>query len=382
MAMKTVVDQTQNRDVAEKARTDLLAQINWQTNAATRLPELVEQVVGIAQNTLGGTASSVLMLDETTQELYFELANGAAGDQLKQMRISAKSGVAGWVVEHGLPLIVNKVNSDQRFYRTVDRTTGFSTESILACPLAVNGRTIGVLEVINKRDGGDFTQNDLDAIGPIASIAAIAIENTMLHQAVTDGYKSTIKALAATIDAKDPYTRGHSERVMKYALMGAHAMSLPERALETIEYASILHDTGKIGIPDSILGKPGPLTAGEFDIIRQHPSIGANICKDIPFLKEARPLILHHHEKFDGTGYPGRISYREIPEGALVIAVADSFDAITTNRAYRPALGVDQAIAELRRCSGTQFCPEVVVAFVSSLEHYMGNFGNSTEGAR
>ncbi len=367
---------------AEAARADLLGKINWQITAATKLPELVEQVVHIAQETLRGSASSVLMLDETAQQLYFELANGDAGGKLKHVRMSAKSGVAGWVVEHGLPLIVNKVSSDQRFYQSVDLTTGFSTESILAFPLSVNGRTIGVLEVLNRKDGKDFTQRDLDAIGPIASIAAIAIENTKLHQAVTNGYKSTIKALAATIDAKDPYTRGHSERVMMYALMGARALSFSERALETIEYGSILHDTGKIGIPDSILAKPGPLTAEEFSIMRQHPSIGADICKDIPFLEEALPLILHHHERYDGTGYPGRISHEGIPAGALVIAVADTFDAITTQRSYRPALSLDQAIGELRRCSGTQLSAEVVAAFVSTLVTRRRNPQESTEGER
>jgi len=169
---------------ADEARADLLDKINWQMTT-TKLPELVEQIVRIAQETLKASASSVLILDDAKQELFFEIAHGKASNRLQQIRLSTKSGIAGWVVEHGQPLIINDVGNDGRFYQTVDYTTGFTTKSILCLPLSVNGKTIGVLEVLNKRDGKDFTQNDLDAINPVVSIAAIAIENTKLHQAVT-----------------------------------------------------------------------------------------------------------------------------------------------------------------------------------------------------
>ena len=194
------------------------------------------------------------------------------------------------------------------------------------------------------------------------------IENSKLHQKVTDGYKSTIKALAASIDAKDHYTRGHSQRVTEFALLAATSLPILQDKLEILEYAGILHDIGKIGIPDSILLKQGPLTPEEWEIMRQHPVIGASIIENIPFLEEARKLALHHHERYDGTGYPEGLAGENIPLGSRLLAVADSFDSMTNDRAYRKAMNIEDAIKELRKNCGTQLCPVAVEAFVSSLE--------------
>lgn len=201
--------------------------------------------------------------------------------------------------------------------------------------------------------------------------AATVIENASLHQEVADGYKSTIRALAASIDAKDPYTRGHSQRVTEYALLGAISLPMSQEDLEVLEYAGILHDIGKIGIPDSILSKPGPLTSEEWDIVHRHPVTGANIMKDIPFLEESRRLVLHHHERYDGTGYPDGLIGNDIPLGARLLAVADSFDSMTSDRACRAALSIDDALNELHKCCGTQLCPVAVEAFISGLKGHL-----------
>lgn len=198
--------------------------------------------------------------------------------------------------------------------------------------------------------------------------AATVIENSKLHQEVADGYKSTIRALAASIDAKDHYTRGHSQRVTEYALSAAISLQMSKEELEILEYAGILHDIGKIGIPDGILSKPGSLTPEEWAIIRQHPVIGANIMEDVPFLEESKNLSLHHHERYDGTGYPDGLVGNGIPLGARLLAVADSFDSMTTDRAYRTAMNIDDALNELRKCCGTQLCPVAVEAFISGFK--------------
>ncbi|MFC1989617.1 HD-GYP domain-containing protein, partial [Chloroflexota bacterium] len=189
-------------------------------------------------------------------------------------------------------------------------------------------------------------------------------------------YKDTIKVLAAAIDAKDPYTQGHSHRVMEYAALGATSLSLRPEELEMLEYASILHDIGKIGIADRILGKPERLLEKEWEIMRRHPQIGANMIKDITFLEKASVLILHHHENYDGSGYPDGLKYDEIPIGARLIAVADAFDTMTTARSYRAALGMDYATYELYEGSGTQFCPVAVDAFVSGYNKYVKKLSN------
>ncbi|MFC1988907.1 CHASE2 domain-containing protein [Chloroflexota bacterium] len=195
--------------------------------------------------------------------------------------------------------------------------------------------------------------------------AATMIENAKLNQKVSDGYKSTIVALAASIDAKDHYTRGHSQRVTEYALMAARRLSMTREELEILEYAGILHDIGKIGIPDSILTNSNSLTNEEWKVVRQHPLIGANITKGIPFFEESRKVLLHHHEKYDGNGYPDSLQGDDIPLGARLLAVADSFDSMTSDRPYRSALSTECAIEELQKCSGTQFCPVAVNAFIS-----------------
>ena len=353
-----------------KTRLDLLHNVGRKVASASQLPQLVKRITKMTQQALNASASSVLLLDEKEQEFLFEVAEGQAGKQLRQVRLSAQSGIAGWVAQHGKPLIVNDVSKDPRFSRRVDETTGFVTKSILCAPLIVHRKIIGVIEVLNKLEGSNFSGHDLEALVSVASTAAMSIENVRLQHAILEAYKDTIKALAAAIDAKDPYTRGHSQRVTKYVLIGANSLSFSREEREILEYASILHDIGKIGIPDKLLTKPGALTAEEHDIFSMHPLTGANMLKDIPFLEEARKLILHHHERYDGKGYPDGLRGQAIPLGARLIAVADAFDAMTTGRSYRSSLSVDYAISELYRFSGKQFCPVAVDAFISGFHNY------------
>ncbi|MFC2006743.1 CHASE2 domain-containing protein [Chloroflexota bacterium] len=201
----------------------------------------------------------------------------------------------------------------------------------------------------------------------ITQNTATTIENASLHRKVAVGYKSTIRALAASIDAKHQYTRGHSERVTEYVLLIASSLPMSQEELEVLEYAGILHDIGKIGIPDSILSKPGPLEPEEWTIVHQHPVIGANIIKDIPFLEEARRLVLHHHERYDGTGYPDGLMGNSIPLGARLLAVADTYDSLTSDRAYRTGISAEDALSELRNSCDTQLCPIAVKAFIFGL---------------
>ena len=345
---------------------DLLYAVGKKVGSVSELSKLVKQITQMTQRTLQANASSVLLFDDEERELRFEIAEGKSEKALRKMRLNAKSGIVGWVAQHKKPIIINDVTKDQRFNRSIDEVTGFTTKSVICVPLIVHRKAIGVIEVLNKADGSDFNEQDLDALTSVASTAAIALENAQLHQSVLSAYKSTIKALAAAIDAKDHYTRGHSQRVMEYALIGGTSLSLPREGLEILEYAGILHDIGKIGIADGILSKPGPLDEQEWGIMRQHPKIGSDILKDIPFLEKARILVLHHHERYDGRGYPDGIKGEDIPIGARLIAIADAFDTMTTDRSYRAAISVDSAITKLSKHSGTQFCPFAMEAFVSA----------------
>jgi len=371
-AEKSCLTQATNQltGASNNACLELIYEVSRKVGSAPDMAELLRHVIEMTQRTLNAVAASVLLFDENREQLSFEAASGPVGKILMQKQVSKESGIAGWVARNGKPLIVNDVPGDRRFNAAMDETTGFDTRSMIVAPLVVNRKIIGILEVINKLDGSNFCEEDMNAVVSVAATAAMAIENTRLHNVIVAAYKDTIKALAAAIDAKDPYTRGHSQRVMEYSLMMGEHLGLPPEEMEVLEYAGILHDVGKIGINDAILNKPSSLTPEEWAVVREHPDIGANLLKDIPFLEEAARLVRCHHERYDGGGYPNGIKAEHIPAGACLIAVADAFDTMTTDRAYRAALSTGHAIGELRRCSGTQFSPMAVDAFVAAFEKH------------
>jgi HD-GYP domain-containing protein (c-di-GMP phosphodiesterase class II) len=181
-------------------------------------------------------------------------------------------------------------------------------------------------------------------------------------------YDATIAALCQAVETKDYYTRGHSERVSRGSAMIAQAIGMPPSRVGAIRYAGMLHDVGKLGVPTAVLQKTGRLTDDEYAAIQLHPMRGLDIVRDIGFLDEALAGIMHHHERIDGKGYPMGLAGDEIPEFARVLAVADAFDAMTSNRAYRGARPVSAAIAELRKCAGEQFDPAFVDAFVAAID--------------
>lgn len=185
------------------------------------------------------------------------------------------------------------------------------------------------------------------------------------YMEVRQSYLSTLGALASALDAKDTYTKGHSDRVAMYAVEIARKLDFPEDKIETIEHMSLLHDIGKIGIGAEILCRPGKLTDNEFEHIKQHPVIGANILKNIRDFESSTDFVRYHHEKYDGSGYPYRLKGEQIPLEARIITLADSFDAMTSNRSYRRAMTFEEALEEVKRSTGTHFDPKIVEAFLN-----------------
>ncbi|MFH0797046.1 MAG: HD-GYP domain-containing protein [Candidatus Omnitrophota bacterium] len=183
---------------------------------------------------------------------------------------------------------------------------------------------------------------------------------------IKEGYLSAVKSLALAIEAKDLYTRGHSARVVKYALAIAEGLGLSEKEKEVIRNAGILHDIGKIAISDQILGKKDKLTEEEFDTIKKHPALGENILKPLSFLDTEASIILSHHERIDGKGYH-KLSHEDIPLASKILIIVDSYDAMTSDRPYRKALPKEQALQELKNNAGTQFDPHLVEVFIQVL---------------
>lgn len=237
---------------------------------------------------------------------------------------------------------------------------------LLVQPIARAGRVIGFMFAGDK--GGDDPQvssYDIHLLEATGGYVGAFLENAVLYAEQQRMFIGTIRALTSSIDAKDRYTFGHSDRVAHLGLKLAEALGLPAEVCERIHVCGLLHDVGKIGVPEAVLCKPGRLTEEEFEQIKMHPAIGHRILKDIPLLEDILPGVLHHHERFDGKGYPAGLTGTDIPLFARILALADTFDAMSSNRAYRPAMPREKVLAEFQRCAGTQFDPGMVGAFLS-----------------
>lgn len=235
-----------------------------------------------------------------------------------------------------------------------------SRTDTVACiePIEIGGTRYGVLIAGDKGDeGSGFTSHDFRAFEAAARHTAGFLRTCALYAKQRRMFMGTLKALTAAIDAKDRYTRGHSERVAWFSAAIARAAGLPESQIQQIHLAGLLHDVGKIGVPEAVLCKPGRLNEAEFAWIKKHPEIGYRILADIPDLAEILPGVMHHHERYDGRGYPHGLSGESIPPMARIIAVADTFDALSSTRSYRTARTRDFVLAEIVNSAGTQLDP-------------------------
>lgn len=212
-------------------------------------------------------------------------------------------------------------------------------------------------------------ESGLKSVKQMDEIKRINEELAESKEQLEQAYLDMVQTLRYTVEAKDTYTRGHSDRVSEYSVLIGEKLGLPEDQIKTLRIGGLFHDIGKIGIPDSILLKPGKLTDDEYSEIKNHPSIGAHILSSAAIFKDMIPIVKHHHEKYDGNGYPSRLKGEEIPYLARIAAVADTFDAMTSRRSYRDAVDLQKVKDEIKRCEGTQFDPQIAEAFLDILEH-------------
>jgi putative nucleotidyltransferase with HDIG domain len=266
-------------------------------------------------------------------------------------------GVVGKAAMDGRPLIQNEIPA-----------TGQKRQitAILCVPLKVKDEVTGVISVAHEKVGKIFTSVEQKLLSTLAGQAAVALDNARLYEETKKMFLSIIEALAATIDAKDPYTHGHSRRVTYYSMVIAEAMGADPEFIETVKLAGLLHDIGKIGIPELVLRKGGSLTKDEYKDIMDHAVIGVRILGHIDALKHVVPAIKHHHERYGGGGYPDGLKGEDIPLPARILSIADTFDAMTSDRPYRKGLSDEDALRELGRNRGIQFDPELVRVFAAS----------------
>jgi response regulator RpfG family c-di-GMP phosphodiesterase len=334
------------------------------------LRRLLKKILAVATKETHADGAAIMLLAPGSGAASVREEIGRCSEKLWRL-------LAHRVLDEGHPLILVEEGSvlDQEITALM-KENGIS--ALISMPLLTKKRAIGLLNVCKKKGSG-FNESDLELIAIFCGHAAIAVENVRLFEEVkrqTEEIKAahfdSIQALAEALENKDAYTRGHSDRALEYAVAVGERTGIEPERMEHLKYAAILHDIGKIGIPDMILNKPAKLTAKEFAIIQTHPEKGAGIIRQIKYLGPVVPLVLYHQERYDGKGYPAGLKGDEIPLESRIVAVLDAYDAMTTDRIYRKALEREQALRELRRNAGTQFDPKVVDAFLEVIAEREG----------
>ena len=345
---------------------ETLLEIGVELASTLDLARVLQLALQKAEELCHAESSSIWELDDEKKELFFRVVRGRAAGEIQSLRVPLGRGIVGSVARSGKAEIVNEVVQDPRW--SGDRDPHFTTRNILTVPLIARGEVIGVLQLLNRSGGEGFTHDDLRRMQLFAGILAAAVQNARLYSDQKRTFLEMVTALSEAIERRDPYTGGHVRRVVTYSVLLGQEMGLPLEQLEELRLAAILHDIGKIAVPDQILRKPDRLDAEEVRVMERHTVDGAEMVGRIRSLRHLVPGIRNHHERLDGRGYPDRLVGDDLALIPRIIGVADTFDAMTTDRPYRRALTPAAAAAEIARLAGAQFCPVVAAAFARLYE--------------
>jgi putative nucleotidyltransferase with HDIG domain len=337
-----------------------LLQLINRVNSSLDVETVLSCAMATAEEALQAEASAIFEVDVDKGDLFFRLARGEKADQVKPLRLNLGEGVAGWVAQTGQAVIVPQAEADPRFNPRLDAQSGFHTRSLLSMPLKHQGRLLGVIQVLNKRPPQEFDQEDMELLALMAQPIAAALANAQAYTRLAQVSRQVIKTLSMTVELRDPYTAGHQRRVAQMAVAIARELGLSQERQESLRIACILHDIGKIVVPAEILSKPGRINRLEQELVKSHSRVGYEILKEIDFPKEIADIVLQHHERLDGSGYPAGLQGDDISLEARITAVADIMEAMTFHRPYRPGLGAEKALEEISRERGKSLDAGVV----------------------
>ncbi|MEE9553672.1 MAG: HD domain-containing phosphohydrolase [candidate division Zixibacteria bacterium] len=338
-----------------------LHEISEAMGTSIELDALLNIILESTIKEFGADVASIYFVREKEGDIELKASAGTDDKSIRDLICDQSLNIIAETIVRSSPILFTDPDSD--FSSDIP-----ALRSCISQPLMASGKTLGALLVVRVKNPHSFTQGQLTGLGILASKAAIAIEKSNLYEDLKETYFATVESLANAIEARDTYTRGHTERVYKLSQIIADELGWTEEELGDLRIGGILHDIGKIGVPDSILKKQGPLTDEEFEIMKKHPEAGVRMVEGIPFLKTALPYILCHHERHDGKGYPHGLKGDKVPKPGRLLAVVDTLDAVTSDRSYRKGRSLPEAIEEIKRCSGTQFNPEIVAACISAFE--------------
>lgn len=310
-----------------------------------------------------------LLFYDKKNKVYKLRAFEGFDNSMRKIRLSNLNRLILWLKNNKNIAVRDKLiseNIDNTYMPVITQMQKLDAE--LAIPLFFNNNLIGILSMGGKNSKNIYSLEDMSLLKSLANQAAIAFSNALAYDDLKKLYLGTIEGFVKAIEAKDVYTKGHSERVVKIAVKIAIEMGLPRKGIELLQHAGVLHDIGKIGIDNSILNKQESLTELEYDEIKKHPAIGKAIVSSIKFLLETAKIILHHHERWDGKGYPDRLKNDEIPLFSRILCIADSYDSMTSDRPYRPAMSEKKAVSEIKKSAGSQFDPSLIKYFLTAYD--------------
>jgi HD-GYP domain-containing protein (c-di-GMP phosphodiesterase class II) len=332
------------------------------------LKPLLDFVIHSISEILNAERTTLFLVNKETNSLWTIVAESL---EIKEITLSIGQGIAGYVAQTGETVCLNSdPYKDKRFLSLIDQKTGYKTKKLLCAPVYDNKqKIIAVVEVINKKNNSNFTKNDEDILKTFCTEIGNTLSNVFLYESYQQLLESLIKSFAAAVDARDPVTRGHSIRTTKYAVNIGTALKLSPRELKIIEYASLLHDVGKIGVPDYVLLKAEKFNKEEYEVMKSHVLVTKEILSKISFPEEYRevPQIASlHHEFLDGSGYPFGLKKDEIPLLARIVCIADIYDAlISYDRPYKPPITQQKALETLKEMvKEGKLDPEIVNLFI------------------
>ena len=360
---------TQNKQLkkalhAAEQRRALLDHIGAHLQQTLRLEDLIQRLFAEVNAALQAEAQSLWLANHLQKSVTCRFATGPGALQVQGIVLSLEEGIVGATITHRQSLLITDAQHDTRHSRRADAATGRVTHSLLSVPLVRGGVAIGAMQAVNKAQSRPFAHADLELYRAIADVAALALENALLYTQLESSYNATLNALSTALDQRDHETEGHSQRVAAFTVRLGQEIGLPLDELRFLHRAALLHDIGKIGIPDAILNKPGSLTPSERQIMQRHPQLGFEMLQGIAHLTREREVVLAHQERWDGHGYPLNLCGNAIPLAARLFAIIDTFDAIRSDRPYRKGRDYATARRIIVEESGKQFDPHLVEAFL------------------
>ncbi len=330
------------------------------------LERVLESCLAAVATTVGAASAAILLASPDEKTLVVWARHGRDRRYLVGERRALGEGIAGWVAQHRVPLLVRALE-EQPAFQEAARADGYRSGTFLAVPLEAEGRLLGVLGATEKDDGLPFDERDLRLLIALSESIAAAVDNARVFEAVQQSSVGTLAGLVHSLEERHEFFRGHGTRVADYAARTVRELGLGTDEIRTLRRAALVHDIGTVAISDAVLDRPGPLSEAELDQVRQHPVRGEQLVASLDFMAAARPLIRHHHERWDGGGYPDGLTGRETDPLARILAIADAFDAMTSARPYRPAKSPGDAMAELDALAGAQFDPNFVDPFAEAV---------------